>query len=430
MIEFEPKTLEERVRNAIKSCDYLSGTINEIDFDDILGEYVELDEVFTINNESRVDLDFGDHDYDAFTSLEHFLYIVENLHTATLNEKQSYAKNPHEVDFLLNMNDYKTVVFLTRLCDSENPVVEESSIGAIYWKTEMKINDIEYEVSLFRGICQYHFLVEQSGNCNKYYPAYSEDDYFIRITSENEIDMKVCDNLAKSFLFEINATHKLNIDFSDGRDDVSDEYYWDEELVNKSYEIFPLIYGAGISDIIDVYNRAQTTVEMDYKILCYTKVIEYISPTIAQEKLYDKVQLKLTSPMVLNPSSDFINELGAIYNENQKCASKDSELIRLSILTVVDIQDIWEDISSLMRQHKSKNKNDLDRQSAKECLELLSAIIYETRNEIAHAKANYNKKGNECTLNNKSQLILALDKIAVQCIRWFALQPENKRVIM
>ena len=70
----------------------------------------------------------------------------------------------------------------------------------------------------------------------------------------------------------------------------------------------------------------------------------------------------------------------------------------------------------------------LDDNARKSCIEDLVTAIYDTRNEIAHAKANYEKKGKECPLRDRIQFSDVLDRIAVRCIRWFALQPEEKRV--
>lgn len=53
---------------------------------------------------------------------------------------------------------------------------------------------------------------------------------------------------------------------------------------------------------------------------------------------------------------------------------------------------------------------------------------FESGNEIAHAKANYSKKGTECLMKYKTEFCRTLDAIAIRCIRWFAMQPEDKRV--
>lgn len=62
-------------------------------------------------------------------------------------------------------------------------------------------------------------------------------------------------------------------------------------------------------------------------------------------------------------------------------------------------------------------------------LEKIAEHIYSTRNEIAHAKANYEKRGTECPAREKASFCKMLEIIAIRCIRWFAIQPEEKRVV-
>ncbi len=61
---------------------------------------------------------------------------------------------------------------------------------------------------------------------------------------------------------------------------------------------------------------------------------------------------------------------------------------------------------------------------------ILSQAISDTRNYIAHAKANYRNKGLECPEDEKERFIIVLRIIARQCIRWFANQPDSKRVLV
>lgn len=428
MFVYQPVDLKDRLHIAIEKHDFLSGYIvDDIEFKDMPSMETCDDEEFFITEDTSVYLDLWDGEYPS-TTLGVFLNIIENMSTAKLNDRQSYAKNTHEVDFLLTIKDYKTLMTLDCLEQSDNKVVNKSAVGTELWKIKSIVDGIKYEIALFKGICLYHILVEQSGNHNIYYPSYTDSDYFVRIVSSDKIDITVCDNLAISFIFELQSTHNLILEFSNGRDDSEDEYSLDDDLSDEPYGIFPLLYGRGISEILSIYNKAKWTLDYDYRILNYTKVLEYISPTIAQAQLYEQVRLKLSSPNVFYPTSDYINELGTIYSINQSDINKDSKLIQLAVMTVTELNDIWNDVSLFMKYHKNKKIEDMDVSDKHDCLEILATIIYDTRNEIAHAKANYAKTGNECPEKYKSQFGDALDKIAVRCIRWFALQAENKRV--
>ena len=137
--------------------------------------------------------------------------------------------------------------------------------------------------------------------------------------------------------------------------------------------------------------------------------------------------MKLTSLSIFAPTAKFIAELGGVYEKHRYTSNKDSELIKLSILTAVSLDEIWEKVPNFI---KGKQINLPDEQNQVAFLEKISECVYNTRNEIAHAKANYDKKGHECPQKHKAEFCEMLDLVAVRCIRWFAIQPEDKRVVL
>ena len=179
--------------------------------------------------------------------------------------------------------------------------------------------------------------------------------------------------------------------------------------------------------MLGLYNTAKNTLDVNFKILGFTKVIEYIAPTISQKNLIESVSLKLTSPNVFKPTAAFISELGAIYDKHRNTVCKDIELIKLSIHTVIELNEIWEKVPDFIKGKQEKLPDESDFNIY---LERIAESIYSTRNEIAHAKANYEKRGTECPNNCKTDFCCLLDMIAVRCVRWFALQPEEKRVVL
>lgn len=288
------------------------------------------------------------------------------------------------------------------------------------------LDGIEYTISLYNGLCLYHFLVEKSGNFDKYYPTFN-DDFFIRIASNSKNSIEVCDNLASSYMFEIQSTLGLALEFSIGRTETIEHSEVDTETVSKgSNRVFPLLYGKGINELQKIYYKAKTSNDLDYRILNYTQILEYIAPTIAQFDLHESIRTKLLSDVVLNPTAEYINELGKIYKNYQDTVVKDSDLIKLAIEKVIDFDSIWSELAPII-----KIKNDrFSESNLKNYINSTSKLVYDTRNEIAHAKANYSKTGNECPEKLKEQFCRVLDSFAVKSIRWFATQPEEKRVVL
>lgn len=203
-------------------------------------------------------------------------------------------------------------------------------------------------------------MVEKSRNYDKYFPIFLEQDYFVRITCNTGLDMSIADALAVSFVFELQATHNLLFQFSEGRPNPEYTYYEDDELTKQSYNIFPLLHGDGIKELLELYNRAKDAIDTDYKILGFTKVIEYIAPTISKEKLYAEVKMQLSLPSVFSPTAKFISDFGEIYRRHQNDSGKDLELIGLAVMTTVDLNDIWDLVPNFIKSPKIVSMGSFD----------------------------------------------------------------------
>lgn len=420
MISFVPESLKTDLAEAIEKLAFIDGDIEGIEF----GAFENLDEMINeydceINEDSIVYLNLGGDDGPVL-SVSEFLKMVQCLPNSRINDVQSYARTDNEVYFLLEFNDASTFELVSNTFKEDylpETVLEHTAV----------LDGIKYTIGLFRGVCIYHLLVKESGNYTKYFPSYSSYDLFIKVHSdEKNISQRVADELASAYAFEIQSSFDLNLPFSSGR--IDEEYidYTTDSLRDRETQMFPLIHGKGAAELLNLYNIAKNTGDIDFKILGYTKVIEYIAPTIAQKELNEKVSLKLTSPDVFTPTAAYISELGLIYEKHRNTTTKDSELIKLSIKTAVNVDDLWDFIPAFLRGTQEKPTNEADSLSL---LDKISESIYSTRNEIAHAKANYVKRSTECPFKEKDAFWKMLEKAAIRCIRWFALQPEDKRVV-
>ncbi len=421
MLSFSPENLKDEIIDAIKILKFLDGDFDGIEFSDFLNIDEDIEEYdCEIDENSNVSLHIGEDDYPQITVGE-FINIARQKSNLKINDAQSYAKSKTEVYFLLDVRDYSTFELLSNtFVAKDTPMVQlEKSII---------LDGIEYTVGLFHGFCIYHLLVEESGNFDKYCPSYTSEDYFIRVKTKTEsIKLKEADSLASAYAFELQSSFDIILPFSSGR--IDDEYtdYSTESLIGRENQMFPLIYGNGATELLEIYNTAKNTYDVDFKILGLTKVIEYIAPTIAQKELIEKVTLKLSSSSVFAPTAAYISELGAIYDKHRNTTAKDSELIKLSIITAVTVDDIWDVLPVFIKNKLEKPKVEAE---CNALLEKIAEHIYSTRNEIAHAKANYEKRGTECPNKEKSSFSKMLEVVAIRCIRWFAIQPEEKRVVI
>jgi len=427
MVVFSPQEIKESLISAINKLNFLEGDIAGIEFKKLSNldenEYDDL----TIDEQSPVCLYVGEDNYPSITANQ-FIVMAKAKNQLKINDTQSYAKSDHEVYFLLNVFDYSTQQLLDNSFRVSGSLAEENEFPITILEKETIIEGKIYHSGLFNGFCIFHLLVEESGDFDEYNPSYSSYDFFVKISCEDQsIDMGIADTLANAYVFELQSSLNILLSFSSGRIDPFIDDRSDETLLGLETNLFPLVYGVGAANLLNLYNTAKNTVDLDFKILGFTKVIEYIAPTITQKELIENVSLKLTSPCVFKPTATFISELGAIYDKYRNTINKDSELIKLSILTAVTLPEVWEIVPGFIKGKQTELPDELQYGI---WLEKIADCIYSTRNEIAHAKANYEKRGTECPPKYKDDFCMMLDTVAVRCIRWFALQAEEKRVVM
>ena len=425
MINFSSDVLKEQIAEAIKTLDYLTGDIEDVQFDDLLFDG-DTEHDVTIGEESAVCIYIGEDDYPSLT-VKQFVELAHIQNEISINKDQSYAKSHNEVFFLLDSFDYETSEILDNTFKENPRSYNRNKKSTSVLTKSVKVKAKTYTCSLFNGFCFFHSLVEKSGDFDEYLPSYSPYDYFVKISCDQELDMEEADALAHAYVFELQSSFNIVLPFSPGRSAPLATDRSDESLCGLESKLFPLIYGIGASELLSLYNTAKTTSDLNFKILGFTKVIEYIAPTISQKTLIEQVSLKLTSLNVFTPTAKFISELGAVYEKHRNTSNKDSELIKLSIVTAVSLEEIWDRTPNFI---KGKQTSLPEETSQIAFLEKISDCIYNTRNEIAHAKANYEKRGNECPQKHKAEFCEMLDLISVRCIRWFAMQPEEKRVAM
>jgi hypothetical protein len=402
----------------------IDGTIENIEFSEILEETNNND--ISISIESEVEIYLYNSDCFSITVKE-LLMFGHQMEDGTLDEDKTRAYTKKEIDYLVRTSDYDTNILLDKLFSSDNAIVNKKNTGISLWENKINYDGQMYEICLFKGITIYNFLVQKSNDYDKYCPPILPNDVFILIKSNDIVNYNVAQELADALIFELCSSYDIRLLYSSRPDIEYSEYEYDDTICQNNFSIFPLINGKGIRGILQIYNKSITTDDYDFKILCLSRVIEYVSPTVSRENLNNSVLQKLSSPKIFKPDSEYILELEHIFKETE-IYRRDNELIKLTLTQIVDISEILDILPKCICAKKTDNKT-LDEKGKKELLEKISNCITDTRNEIAHAKANYNKKGNECPEEQKEELVNILNIIARQVIRWFSRQPEEKRMI-
>ena len=217
MLNFSPATVKDDIIQSIKKLDAISGDIEDITFSEFLDiNESEYDDI-SIDENSTVTIYIGEEDYPSVT-VGQFINMAQAKDKLKINRSQSYAKSDHEVFFLLDITDYNTIELLSNTFRGMGYYAGDYNHVNSILNKDAKIDDNIYHICLFNGFCIYHLLVEESGNHDEYYPSYSSADCFVKVSCDTHIiDMRIADELASAYVFELQATLNILLPFSSGR---------------------------------------------------------------------------------------------------------------------------------------------------------------------------------------------------------------------
>ena len=110
---------------------------------------------------------------------------------------------------------------------------------------------------------------------------------------------------------------------------------------------------------------------------------------------------------------------------------KDRELVKSVINNAFDLVDLYHYIPESLRSKKIKvkiisyktNKDSIDR-----ICEILGDILYSTRNQIVHAKSNYDSIGLECPDSDLRELNNFMHKSSYCLIKWYNRLPHYHKL--
>lgn len=263
---------------------------------------------------------------------------------------------------------------------------------------------------------------------DKYFPPMSSDDFFVEVRHTSGCDMQCALGLAHAYLFELNSS--LGIVVSEwARVTGEYEYPADEEveqLLERGRRLRPLLVGPGMQSLLREFNRGAAASDAEGAVLSFVKCIEYVSATVVREKQYEDLRKRLLSAEALHPTAAYLDGLLALFEENRQF-TKDSEAIKLAIERCCDPILLAKHAPTFLRTLStiaSESKPAERRQALVE----LSGCLSATRNQLAHAKANYDLTGKECPSDQLLALANCARLAAEQCIRWYAaLNPDLRR---
>lgn len=403
--KYNPESLKDEIKELLEllETNHIQHDFNEVkpsDEDDI-------EVLITKESEIGIWLPYDDMAASMF-SIEEVLEMVSEVKNVKILDENSFIGKSLALVAIDSFNKD----LLIRVVFEEGTKVTE------------KIGEQEYTLELILGVTAFNFALVFANKYNEGHPPTHYDDMFIEIKSNVELNKEIIDSLVQSYIFEVKSTFGLELHRST-------KYYSEEKDTNEEkmlpQQLRPLLRGKGINELLRLYNSSLSIQNEEILLLTYTKVFEYVSQTVIQQDLIQETLKKLSSHRALTPDANYILELNKVF-EDYRNNKKDYQAIKLTIKTCCDIHEIVPlapEFLKLTRKITIDSKPD-DIQKA---LEEVSDAISNTRNMLAHAKTNYEKKGKECPEDQLFDFTMCIDIFAQQVIRWFARQHEDNRII-
>ncbi|WP_426450690.1 hypothetical protein ACP26L_01400 [Paenibacillus sp. S-38] len=369
-LTFESQEVETRVKEIFSFCEEYR--IGIYDFYDLEDDYE--DEEVIIDNYTSIRVDLP-HSWEGS--------VETNIES--LNQMIKHAKRGEIIDESIFVSP--NIVLIHVECEQRDRLImlKESE-----YLINQKWNGKEVQVRLINDLNCYNIRIIIDDNFDKHFPPITSEDLFIEIISSEVIDFESIDEITQSYIFECSSTLELDITAIPRKYG----FDWEEEDAKpqRSHELRlrPLIHGKGITEVLKIYNECNSISNPEFRILTYTKVIEYVSQTVLRKEMVESITKKLYSPNTLNPDAKYILELEKLYEEH-KNNRKDNQAIRLTVETCCDIIDLVSSAPNYLKKTK-KLTFESSKESRSQCLEEFANSISDTRNMIAHAKTNYKLK--------------------------------------
>lgn len=234
-------------------------------------------------------------------------------------------------------------------------------------------------------------------------------------TRSREVDVQLID----AYLFELAASHNIVL--------IKEEFsvFGEPDQVDctdsgRKYLFRPLECS---NEGLQLYLTASVIVDPELRFLSMFKVLEWISPVVANLDAADAMRKKLDTPEALKPTGAFLREVFELAKDFD-ARRNDRDQIKAVLTETIDLVRICEKLPPFLKRELTHMSTAAEHDRvARDVSECLCA----TRNQVAHAKSNYTLKGTECPVDQLPALNIFLDIAAVQVIRWFNRLPEHRR---
>ena len=274
------------------------------------------------------------------------------------------------------------------------------------------------------GYTPFAFAVTSRGYWDKYFPPVLSDDLFIEVV-HNDAERDAVRAVVAAYSFELSSTVGLDLVHAPRPEGLYDDLLTSEDRYT-SPPLRPLLLGNGLSNVLEAFNEAVAATDFKVQILLFCRIFEFVSATVVRLQLIRCIRAKLLSPGALDPSAQFILELEGLL-EQQRTFRKDREAIVLTATTCCEATELARAAPSSLAKLRAVTATSKSKE-VEEGLKEFGSCLVATRNQIAHAKSNYEPTGEECPADKIDEFAYCARVGAEQIIRWFGDLPPATRV--
>lgn len=329
--------------------------------------------------------------YDQIDTLQ----IIDNNTVITERITQKVIEPDKNLYYYLYLGYYENFLrngIILRIID--NPLL----IGLAAVKTK--------QYNEYNSPCSRHVAVEVI------YPSKHE-----RLSTDDE------DKMLKAYFFEIANKQKISLKFSSfqlTKDDIDEEN-------NNFIDLTKLEeYNLGM----DLFIKANSSLSEDLKFLFYYKIYEYFAPIYSKVEAFELLKRKLDNVNSQIHDSDYMNSFFDLARKYDK-SLRDKELVKSLINNAFDLVDLYHWLPDSIRTKKIKIRS-INYKTNKDILDkigdILGDILYSTRNQIVHAKSNYDSTGMECSDADLEELNTFMHKSSYSLIKWYNRLPIYQKI--
>lgn len=398
---------------------YLKGKykINSPDFLDLINNYISDFKGHDFSKEI-VDIVMDNEIVILEYSVEDMLRYLPSIENLKYDGSSAWCKNIKQI--IIDVNEWNT----------QRGNITNYSFKGEHFSVKF-IRDPFYIgiAAIIQGIADDNFFITP---CSRYIAA--EFEYFNEEVLSQEDECRILKQLLYTISVETGTPLKIGQFFvtDDNAYDFDDDH---ENEIRKQEVCYSPEDILSYTKAMDYFSKAIEIEDEEIKYLYFYKIIEYFSPVASKKGAYNLLNLRLDALKIKNRDQQYLESIFQL-TRDYDMSLKDKELATTVLRECVDSLELFDALPlSIQMQIKKRVHVQKDmvitdvKAGDKENIEKeIGQILYSTRNQIVHAKSNYNPTGYECKSEDLEQLNFFMKKLCQCLIIWNNRQPDEYRL--